>query len=82
MERCGFRATASNDTTEGRAMNRRVDLMILNSISDADVPTPIVNAPSTVPAVVAINEPGQTSAVPGTKSPFKEYIAKEKCAES
>jgi hypothetical protein len=50
MERCGFRATASNDTTEGRAMNCRVDLMILNSISDADVPTPIVNAPSTVPA--------------------------------
>jgi chemotaxis protein MotB len=41
--------TASNDTAEGRATNRRVDLVILNSISDAGVPTPIVVAPSTVP---------------------------------
>jgi chemotaxis protein MotB len=42
--------TASNDTAEGRATNRRVDLVILNSISDAGVPTPIVVAPSTAPA--------------------------------
>jgi hypothetical protein len=47
MERCGFCATASN---ERRAMNRRVDLVILHSSSEADVPTPIVNAPSTVRA--------------------------------
>jgi chemotaxis protein MotB len=45
--------TTSNDTAEGRAMNRRVDLVILNSISDAGVPTPIAVAPSTVPAVTA-----------------------------
>jgi chemotaxis protein MotB len=41
--------TASNDTTEGRATNRRVDLVILNSISDAGVPTPTVMTPSTIP---------------------------------
>ena len=45
--------TASNDTAEGRAMNRRVDLVILNSISDAGVPTPIVVGPDAVPAVSA-----------------------------
>jgi hypothetical protein len=53
MERCGFRATSSNDTAEGRAMNRRVDLVILNSISEADVPWPLVNPPSTVPAATS-----------------------------
>jgi DNA-binding response OmpR family regulator/outer membrane protein OmpA-like peptidoglycan-associated protein len=45
--------TASNDTAEGRAMNRRVDLVILNSFSDAGVPTPIVVGPDAVPAVSA-----------------------------
>jgi chemotaxis protein MotB len=34
--------TASNETAEGRATNRRVDPVILNSISDAAVPTPSV----------------------------------------
>jgi chemotaxis protein MotB len=41
--------TASNDTAEGRATNRRVDLVILNSISDAGVPTPGLITPSTMP---------------------------------
>lgn len=45
--------TASNDAAEGRATNRRVDLVILNSISDAGVPTPIIVAPSSVPAATA-----------------------------
>jgi two-component system copper resistance phosphate regulon response regulator CusR len=45
--------TTSNDTAEGRAMNRRVDLVILNSISDAGVPTPIVVAPSAIPKATA-----------------------------
>jgi chemotaxis protein MotB len=45
--------TTSNDTAEGSALNRRVDLVVLNSISDAGVPTPIVLAPSTVLAVTA-----------------------------
>jgi chemotaxis protein MotB len=47
--------TASNDSAEGRATNRRVDLVILNSISDAGVPTPIVVAPFTVS--VATDQP-------------------------
>lgn len=45
--------TASNDTAEGRAMNRRVDLVILNSFSDAGVPTPTVVAPDAIPAATA-----------------------------
>jgi chemotaxis protein MotB len=45
--------TASNDTAEGRAMNRRVDLVILNSFSDAGVPTPDVVAPDTIPSLTA-----------------------------
>ena len=45
--------TASNDTAEGRAMNRRVDLVILNSISDAGVPTPTVVAPDAIPTISA-----------------------------
>jgi DNA-binding response OmpR family regulator/flagellar motor protein MotB len=45
--------TASNDSAEGRATNRRVDLVILNSISDAGVPTPSVITPSTIPQAVA-----------------------------
>ena len=45
--------TASNDTAEGRATNRRVDLVILNSISDAGVPTPTVIAPDAVPSATA-----------------------------
>jgi chemotaxis protein MotB len=45
--------TASNDTAEGRAMNRRVDLVILNSFSDAGVPTPTVVAPDTIPSATA-----------------------------
>src|SRR5271154_2051178 len=45
--------TASNDTAEGRATNRRVDLVILNSFSDAGVPTPLVVAPAAIPPVSA-----------------------------
>jgi chemotaxis protein MotB len=45
--------TASNETAEGRAKNRRVDLVILNSISDAGVPTPSVVAPAAVPSATA-----------------------------
>ena len=45
--------TASNETAEGRAMNRRVDLVILNSITDAGVPTPSVAVPSAPPATIA-----------------------------
>ena len=45
--------TASNETAEGRAMNRRVDLVILNSISDAGVPTPSVAVPAAPPATIA-----------------------------
>ena len=45
--------TASNDTAEGRATNRRVDLVILNSISDAGVPSPTVIAPDAVPSATA-----------------------------
>jgi chemotaxis protein MotB len=45
--------TASNDTAEGRATNRRVDLVILNSISDAGVPTPTVITPATIPQAAA-----------------------------
>src|SRR5271170_8098123 len=48
--------TASNDTAEGRAMNRRVDLVILNSISDAGVPTPLVVAPAAIPPISARSE--------------------------
>jgi chemotaxis protein MotB len=51
--------TASNETAEGRATNRRVDLVILNPSSDAGVPTPTVIAPDAAPlsnraAVVAM----------------------------
>jgi chemotaxis protein MotB len=42
--------TASNDTAEGRAMNPRVDLVILNSFSDAGVPTPTVITPDAIPS--------------------------------
>jgi chemotaxis protein MotB len=45
--------TASNDTAEGRAMNRRVDLVILNSFSAAGLPTPAVITPDTIPSVSA-----------------------------
>jgi chemotaxis protein MotB len=45
--------TASNDTAEGRAMNRRVDLVILNSFSAAGVLTPTVVAPDAIPSVTA-----------------------------
>jgi chemotaxis protein MotB len=44
---------ATNDSVEGRATNRRVDLVILNSISDAGVPTPTVIAPDAVPSAAA-----------------------------
>jgi DNA-binding response OmpR family regulator/flagellar motor protein MotB len=42
--------TASNDTAEDRAMNRRVDLVILDSFSDAGVPTPTVITPDAIPS--------------------------------
>jgi chemotaxis protein MotB len=42
--------TASNDTAAGRAMNRRVDLVILDSFSDAGVPTPTVITPDAIPS--------------------------------
>jgi len=45
--------TASNDTAEGRATNRRVDLVILNSFSDAGVPTPTVITPDAIPPISA-----------------------------
>jgi chemotaxis protein MotB len=44
---------ASNDTVDGRAMNRRVDLGILNSFSDAGVPTPMVVDPGAIPSATA-----------------------------
>ena len=54
--------TALNYTAEGRAMNRRVDLVILNSISDAGVPTPLVVAPETSPTCFrATVEPQRTT---------------------
>jgi chemotaxis protein MotB len=40
----------ANDTAEGRATNRRVDLVILNSYSDAGVPTPTVVDPDAIPS--------------------------------
>jgi DNA-binding response OmpR family regulator/flagellar motor protein MotB len=43
----------SNDTAEGRATNRRVDLVILNSISDAGVATPTVVTPEATPSPTA-----------------------------
>jgi chemotaxis protein MotB len=43
----------SNDTAEGRATNWRVELVILNSISDAGVPTPTVVAPEATPPATA-----------------------------
>lgn len=45
--------TASNETAEGRATNRRVDLVILNSSSDAGAPTPTVIAPDAAPSATA-----------------------------
>src|SRR5277367_746363 len=45
--------TASNDTAEGRATNRRVDLVILNSFSDAGVPAPTVITPDAIPPISA-----------------------------
>jgi chemotaxis protein MotB len=45
--------TVSNDTAEGRATNRRVGQVILNSISDAGVPTRTVVAPNAIPVAVA-----------------------------
>jgi two-component system copper resistance phosphate regulon response regulator CusR len=36
---------ASNDTPQGRAMNRRVDLVILNSTADSSAPSPADTAP-------------------------------------
>ena len=45
--------TASNETAEGRAKNRRVDLVILNSISDAGLPTPSVIVPEAAPSATA-----------------------------
>jgi chemotaxis protein MotB len=45
--------TASKDTAEGRAMNRRVDLAILNSFSDASAPPPVVVAPDAIPSANA-----------------------------
>jgi chemotaxis protein MotB len=43
----------SNDTAEGRATNWRVELVILNSISDAGVPTPTVVVPEATPPATA-----------------------------
>jgi chemotaxis protein MotB len=43
----------SNDTAEGRAMNRRVYLVILNSFSDVGVTTPTAVAPDTIPSATA-----------------------------
>ena len=48
---CGeYYPTASNEIAEGRAMNRRVDLVILNSFSEAGVPTPTVVTPEAIPS--------------------------------
>jgi chemotaxis protein MotB len=43
----------SDDTAEGRATNRRVDLVILNLISDAGVPTPTAVVPEATPPATA-----------------------------
>ncbi|MFZ3214524.1 MAG: response regulator [Candidatus Acidiferrales bacterium] len=42
---------ASNETAEGRAINRRVDLVILNATTDAGVATPTVLAPNSIPKI-------------------------------
>ena len=42
--------TASNEIAEGRAMNRRADLVILNSFSEAGVPTPTIVTPEAIPS--------------------------------
>ena len=48
---CGeYYPTASNEIAEGRAMNRRVDLVILNSFSEAGVPTPTIVTPEAIPS--------------------------------
>ena len=73
--------TTSNDTAEGRAMNRRVDLVILNSFSDAGVPTPTAVAPDAIPsddcaAVAAANDQRAKSCrALGAEFLFTEFIA-------
>ncbi len=46
---------ASNDTAEGRAENRRVDLVILNVTADGGVSTPTVATPDVMPSARAPN---------------------------
>lgn len=52
---------ASNDTAEGRAQNRRVDLVLLNDTADTSLPLPGVSAPGneTAPAPERMTVPGR-----------------------